>query len=119
MILIIKIKSAKMFNNLHNKLQISPSQNFDKIQKSDFERVVDRTLDQLPICISLNDTNYQLAAAILFEPPETVGIGHYTAAVKFNNSWEVFDDLRPTTFSLPSSTLVNVHSILYIITKDQ
>lgn len=100
---------------IRSSLQIYAPQNFDKIHETDFETIVQHKLSQLPLTIAINSKNYQLSAAILFQPPTTPGIGHYTAVVKFNKKWTVYDDLRGTVIDIPSELPVVLHSILYTV----
>lgn len=71
-------------------------------------------LKQIPTSIQLGG-NYALAASILFTPPVIPNdIGHYTAAIRFNSNWEVFDDLRNSTYTISDSTDICVHCLVYI-----
>lgn len=72
----------------------------------------------VPVSISLDNKAYSLATAIIFTPPgNEKGIGHYTAAVRFNNNFEVFDDLKPKTYKLNDTTPVCMQSLLYVLPK--
>lgn len=85
----------------------------DKAQS--YEKSDQKPLKDIPLIITLDGTSYLLAAAILFAPPSNVtGLGHYTAAVRINDKYEVFDDLRPNTFTIPNNVPVCIHSLLYV-----
>lgn len=78
------------------------------------ENQVQRKLNEIPLTLNMGNRAYQLSAVILFEPPRNnVGIGHYTTAVRFNNQWELFDDLRPSTYFIHGDTDVTLHCVLY------
>lgn len=83
---------------------------------SNYEESEQMPLKDIPLVISLGDNTYLLAAAILFAPPSSVaGLGHYSAAVRINKNFEVYDDLRPRPFEIDNTTPVCIHSILYVL----
>lgn len=85
---------------------------------SSFEESAQRPLMDIPVVFTLADKRYSLAATILFAPPvNETGLGHYSAAVRFDNKFEVFDDLKAKTYKLNSTTPVCVHSLLYVSSK--
>lgn len=58
---------------------------------------------------------YVVSSAVLFSPPVVENeIGHYVCAVRFNKSWEVYDDLRNGTYSLRTIDKVHIHALHYI-----
>lgn len=80
-----------------------------------YEETTQWPLKEIPLMISLDDKVYTLASVILFEPPRNAnGIGHYTAAVRQNNKFEVFDDLRTSTYTIDNKTEACIHSLLYV-----
>lgn len=77
-----------------------------------------KPLKDIPLTITLNGRLYLLAAVIIFTPPLNVtGLGHYTTAVRFNDQFEIFDDLRANTHKIDNSTTVCIHSLLYVERK--
>lgn len=72
----------------------------------------------MPLSITLESKSYQLSAAMLFKPPEVAGIGHYTAAIRFNKTWEIFDDLRENIYSISADIPVTIHSVLYTVLEN-
>lgn len=82
---------------------------------ANYERSVNKPLADIPVVLSLENHRYTLAAVIIFSPPGNhAGIGHYTSAVRINNKFEVYDDLRPRTYEIDNTMEVCVHSLLYV-----
>lgn len=83
-----------------------------------YEKSDQKPLKDIPLTITLNGASYLLAALILFAPPSTVtGLGHYTAAVRVNDRFEIFDDLRTNTYTIDNNLSVCIHSLLYVERK--
>lgn len=83
-----------------------------------YENSDQKPLKNIPLIIELDGSSYLLAAAILFAPPRNVtALGHYNAAVRVNETFEIFDDLRPTTYTIDSKTEVCIHSLIYVRVK--
>lgn len=56
-----------------------------------------------------------LFGLIMFKPPFLQrDIGHYTAAIRINNKWEVFDDMRSQSYSTSPNQSAVIHCIFYI-----
>lgn len=80
-----------------------------------YEKSVQKPLKDIPLIITLDGRSYLLAAAILFAPPSNAtGLGHYTTAVRINDKFEVYDDLRPNTFTVDNDLPVCIHCLLYV-----
>lgn len=97
-------------------LQIFTPDNLTGKSDADLEPIMHQ-LKEVPLSISLKGKIYQAAAAILFQPPEEAGACHYTAAVRFNKSWKVYDDLRPVEYGVRDDIQVIIHTILYVISE--
>lgn len=80
-----------------------------------YEKSEQKPLKDIPVIITLDGRSYLLAAAILFAPPSNAtGLGHYIAAVRINDKFEVYDDLRPNTFTIGNDLPVCIHCLLYV-----
>lgn len=75
--------------------------------------LIQHNLEQVPLSVTLYGKVYQLSGAILFEP--TDGNGKYTAVVRFNRTWELYDDHRKTTYGIAGNIPVTLHTILYTL----
>lgn len=94
------------------------SESKKKISALDFEKCEQRRLADIPVVISIGNQTYALAAVVLFSPLGNVaGLGHFTAAVRINNQFEVYDDLREKPYGISKTTEVCVHSLLYVLTQ--
>lgn len=83
-----------------------------------YENSDHQPLKNIPLIIALDDSSYLLAAVILFAPPRNVtALGHYNVAVRVNETFEIFDDLRPTTYTIDSCVEVCIHSLIYVRAK--
>lgn len=51
---------------------------------------------------------------IIFQPPTVGKIGHYIAAIKVNNLFIVYDDLRSKTYNLSANESVAIHVLFYV-----
>ncbi|XP_031621910.1 uncharacterized protein LOC116339960 [Contarinia nasturtii] len=112
-----KPKYKREFSN-HIFVEVNPRESLSA--ETDLGRMLQHNLDKIPLSITLGGKLYQLSAAILFDPPSVLEkdiIGHYSAAIRFNKTWELFDDLRENTFSMSGDTEVTIHSALYTILK--
>lgn len=57
---------------------------------------------------------HQKRLELLVPPENERGLGHYSTAVRINNVFEVFDDLKPKTYQIDKKEQVCVHSLLYV-----
>lgn len=83
---------------------------------TDVEPSYYHALENVPVTIKVTKGTYVLCGAILFKPPtSSVDIGHYVvAAVKINDTWEVFDDMQSKSKLFSRSKKVIIHNLLYI-----
>lgn len=80
-----------------------------------YEKSDQKPLKDIPLIITLDGRSYLLAAVILFAPPSNVtGLGHFTTAVRINDKFEIFDDLRTNTYTVDNKLIVCIHSMLYV-----
>lgn len=87
----------------------------NEINSSDYEETQLWALEDIPIVFLLQNKSYVLAAIIMFAPPANErGLGHYSAAVRINNVFEVYDDLRPKTYQINKKVKVCVHTLIYV-----
>lgn len=84
---------------------------------ANYESIASSSLCDIPVVISLDDNSFTLAAVILFSPP-SAGLGHFTAAIRINDKFEVFDDLRQSTYTIDNKLTVCVHSLLYTMSSN-
>lgn len=62
----------------------------------------------------MND-RYILLAAFLYSPGVSgADIGHYTAAIKVNDKWEIFDDLKQKSEEVSPNKAVMIHALFYL-----
>lgn len=80
-----------------------------------FEKTAVFRIEEVPLVINIMKRKYVLFGLILFRPPfmET-DIGHYTSAIRLNNKWEMFDDSRPKSYTVPNNAKAVIHAIFYI-----
>lgn len=79
------------------------------------EQIVFYRLSQLKLHLTLEEKRYSLIGSILFEPLRTEAIlGHYVAAVKCDECFMVFDDLRKTCYRMDEEIDVVIHCLFYI-----
>lgn len=72
-------------------------------------------LKDLPLVLTLEKNNYALIAVIMFSPAECVGgMGHFVAAIRLNEKFEVFDDLRDKPYEISNNVDVYIHALLYL-----
>ena len=58
---------------------------------------------------------FVLFGAILFTPPLIPeDLGHYTAAIKLNQRWEVYDDIRNGTYEISNEETVYFSVLFYL-----
>lgn len=80
-----------------------------------FEETAVFKIKDVPLVINVSKNKYVLFGLIMFKPPFLeCDIGHYTAAIRINNKWEVFDDMRSQSYCISSNTSAVIHCILYI-----
>lgn len=74
-------------------------------------------LEDIPETINISNNSFVIVGAIVFIPPimET-DIGHYIAAVKFNNQWQIYDDYDPKSPKIKSAkSNVLIHALVYVV----
>lgn len=87
-----------------------------------YETITFTALRRVPLDVIINGTQYLLVGAVLFQPPHDTtvdSIGHYTAAIKVNQGFMVYDDMRTKTYHLKSTEEVVIHALLYVQTNDK
>lgn len=85
---------------------------------TDYETINETKLEDLPIKLEFGIKVYALFGVILFHPPLIQDdSGHYVAAVKLNNTWQIFDDLKSKTYNIKKTEKVVVHFLFYILKK--
>lgn len=68
---------------------------------------------EIPITI-MNDS-YVLFAAFLYSyGVSDSDIGHYTTAIKINDKWEIYDDLKQKSEEISPNKAVFIHALLYL-----
>lgn len=83
-----------------------------KTSTTDYEPAIKHKLSEIPIAI-MNDS-YVLSAAVLFSyGVSDSDIRHYTAAIKINDKWEIYDDMKQKTEEVSNKEVI-VHAILYL-----
>lgn len=61
---------------------------------------------------------YVLSAAFLYSfGVSEKDIGHYTAAIKVNNKWEIYDDLKSKAMEVTNQKCYIIHALLFL--KDE
>ena len=86
-----------------------------KPNNDNYDEIVTYTLDQLKVTITLNDKRYFLFGLVLFQPPQLKeSIGHYVAAVKYNNEYFIFDDLRKSSYRLEEGSELVINCLFYV-----
>lgn len=82
---------------------------------SDYEHSITHRFSELPLSIDIANKKFILLGAILFSPPVIPSeLGHYVTAIKLNDIWEVYDDLRKKTYELNKESHVCFNILLYI-----
>lgn len=85
------------------------------LQGANYEPTPQHSLNEIPPAITLNNKQYLLSSVIIFEPPHShLGVGHFSTAIRLNERWEVFDDLRSNPYFVSSTQKLVVHSIMYL-----
>lgn len=80
---------------------------------TDFELIQDHKLKDVPT--TLLEKSYVIASVILFAPSlADGGMGHYAAAVRLNDKWEVYDDYKNEPYIMSDKDSVVIHSLFYI-----
>lgn len=94
----------------------SPAKEYNHfLQGDNYELTPQHSLNEIPPTITLNNKQYLISSVILFEPPYShLGVGHFSTAIRLNERWEVFDDLRSNTYFVSSTQKLVVHSIMYL-----
>lgn len=83
------------------------------ITDADYEDEREFELHQVPLTLELGGKQYQLSAAIVYEPARGGGLGHYKAAVRCKKTWEIFDDTRTAAYSIDDTIELTIQCILY------
>lgn len=80
-----------------------------------FEESAVFKIKDVPVVIQVFSAWYFLVGLVLFNPPifET-DIGHYTAAIRLNNKWEIYDDMRSKPHPISANENAVIHCLFYI-----
>lgn len=70
------------------------------------------SLDDVPVNLVLNNTNYELISIIEFIPPGFGEMGHYKAHCKRRNSWQCYNDLNNRITK--SNKKLIAHCLIYL-----
>lgn len=90
-----------------------PSGDYTTENRSDFEHQVLYKLGDIPV--SILDHRFTLVAAFLYSHGSfDSDIGHYTAAIKLNEKWEIFDDCASKTKEVSNNHKAVVHALMYV-----
>lgn len=77
------------------------------------EQLIEHELSKIPISI-WNDT-YILAAAILSYPGVwDKDVRHFTAAIKLNQNWEIYDDIKQKPEEVSSRKSFAIRALFYL-----
>ncbi|KAJ6639209.1 hypothetical protein Bhyg_11951 [Pseudolycoriella hygida] len=69
----------------------------------------------VPLVLNVQNKNYVLFGIVIFNPPLLEeDIGHYIAAIRLNNRWECYDDLRTKPYPISGYTRAVIHCIFYV-----
>lgn len=86
-------------------------------QASMFEESAVFKIKDVPLVLSIFDQKYVLFGLVLFKPPIfDSDIGHYTCAIRLNNKFEMYDDMRAKPFSVSANENAVIHCLFYIKT---
>lgn len=76
-------------------------------------------IKDVPLVLNIFNQKYVLFGLAVFKPPLLQGdVGHYTSAIRINNKWEMYDDLRSRPFTVSSKEKVVIHVMFYIKVDD-
>lgn len=76
-------------------------------------------IKDVPLVLNLFTLKYVLFGLVIFKPPLLeCDTGHYTSAIRINNKWEMYDDLRSKPFTVPANENAVIHCIFYIKVAD-
>lgn len=80
---------------------------------SDYEDSVIHKLSEIPIAL-MNDS-YVLSAAFLYSLGVTsADIGHYKTAIKINDKWEIYDDMKTKFEEVSPNKEAIIHALFYL-----
>lgn len=72
-------------------------------------------IKDVPLVINISSRKYVLFGLIVFHSPLSENdIGHYSAAIRLNNRWEMYDGLRSKPFSVSAGQEAVIHCIFYV-----
>lgn len=75
-------------------------------------------LKNLAAVITLNEVDFVLAGAIIFDQPMFQNqVGHYRTVKQFDNTWKVYDNQKPQPYGISKSEYVNIQLLLYVTAK--
>lgn len=79
-----------------------------------YEKIIKYRIDQLKLMLHLDEKFYSLFALVIYRPPLLQGsIGHYIAAIKFDDEFVVFDDTSQKTYFLNKTDDFVIHCLFY------
>ncbi|KAJ6648081.1 Cationic amino acid transporter 2, partial [Pseudolycoriella hygida] len=84
-------------------------------KSSMFEQSAVFKMNDVPMVLDISNIEYVLFGIIIFNQPFLESnTGHYSAAIRLNNRWEVYDDLRPKPYELPGNNRAVIHCVFYL-----
>lgn len=74
-------------------------------------------LGDIPPRLAILKKTYALLGIIIFQPPATASVdsyGHYVSAIKINNDFVIYDDLRNDMYNISANKVVGVDALFYV-----
>lgn len=89
------------------------------VQTTNYEPNIQYKFSEIPVSIAVSNKKFVLFGAFLFTPSPVPGdIGHYTAAIKINDQWEIYDDMSTKAAHWNKDKHVIIHTIFYICEQE-